>query len=91
MDTTVESAFKVHINNHTIVKFLNVGMYCITLKLLMLINYQLTLTNFSSPLKTTNPILVDLKLKERIEITNHRGNLAGLMYKTTKISLTTIK
>ena len=71
--------------------FLNLFLDCITLTPLSLINPQLKLTHFSPPLKTTNHNLVNVKLKERIELTTYRENMAGLMYENTKISLPTIK
>ena len=58
---------------------------------LNLINPQLTLTHFSPTLKTTNQILVDVKFKGRIELATYKGKLAGLLYKTIKISSPKIK
>ena len=73
MDTTVESAFNVDINNHTIVKFFEIrGLDGIYLILLSLINTQLSFTRFSPPLKRTNHVLVDVKLKERIELATYK-------------------
>ena len=67
------------------------GLDCITLTLLSIINTQSTLTLFSPPLNTTNHISVDVKSKERIEIATNKETWSGLLYKTTKISLPTIK
>ena len=67
------------------------GLDCDNLTPLILINPHLTLTNFSPLLKTTNHVLVNVKLKKPVELAIYKGKLAGLLYKTTKISLPTIK
>ena len=82
MDTTVESESNAHINEHT-----SVGMDCIILTPLNMINLQLTLPNFSPLLKTTNNILVNMKLKGHIYLATHMGKLYDLIYKTTNMSL----
>ena len=61
------------------------------MKPLSLINTQLKITYFYPLLKTTNNILVGFKLKDQIEIETYKEKLAGLMYKTNKILLPTIK
>ena len=67
------------------------GLDCINFTLLSIINPQSMLTHSSPPLKTTNDILFDMKLKKRIELATYKVKLAGLVYKITKISLPTIK
>ena len=74
MDTNVKSAFKLQINDHTIVKFLSVGLDCIILTLLSIINTQLMITHFSPPLNTINHILVNVKLKEQIDFETYKEN-----------------
>ena len=69
----------------------NVGMDCIILVVVSLINSQLTLLHSYLLLKTTNNILFDIKLKERIELVTYKGKLAGLPCNTTKTSLPTTK
>ena len=56
-----------------------------------LINPQLMFTNSFLPLNTKNHILFKVMLKEKIELVIYKGKLAGLVYKTTKISLPKIK
>ena len=63
----------------------------IILILMIIINPQLTLSNSSILIKTTNNILVDIKLKERTGIVNPKGKLAGLPFKTIKTSFPTTK
>ena len=72
-------------------KFSYVVLDCIFLALLSLINPQLTLTHFSLLIKTTNNILVEVKLKERIDLGTYKEKLAGLPHKTIKISFPTTK
>ena len=42
--------------------------------------------SFLFAVKYNKSYLVDVKLKERIELENYRGKLAGFLNKTTKIS-----
>ena len=46
---------------------------------LSIINPQLTIIHFCLPLKKTNHILVDVKLKELIDLTIYKGKLDGLL------------
>ena len=48
------------------------GLDCIILTPLNLINTKLTLPQFYPPLKTTNHILVDVKLKKQIDIGTYK-------------------
>ena len=67
------------------------GLYCIIFTFPSLINTQLTLTHSPKCKVKTNNIWVKVKLKERIEITTHKGKLAGFLCKIIKISFPTTK
>ena len=91
MDTTFESAFNVHINDHTILKFLKCGTVLYYFDTAKANKSPVNTYSFLSTVKDKNHILVDLKLKERIDLVTYKEKLAGLLYNTTEISLPKIK
>ena len=68
MDTTFESAINVHINYHTIVKFLNFGPGLYYFDTAKSNKPPVNAYSFLSTVKDRKYILIHIKLKERIEL-----------------------